>query len=55
MQVRFLRPAETEEAVAHSASDEVTEAINRAVDEIGDQADEFVAAAARRVLEKTEW
>jgi predicted RNase H-like HicB family nuclease len=39
---------------APPAPDEITEAINRAVDEIGDQADQFVAAAARRVLEKTE-
>lgn len=35
--------------------DAVTDAINRAVREIGDQRDEFAAAAARRVLEKTEW
>lgn len=43
------------EYIARHAPDEVTDAINRAVDEIGDQSDEFVAAAARRVLEKTEW
>jgi metal-responsive CopG/Arc/MetJ family transcriptional regulator len=43
------------EYIARHAPDEVTEAINRAVDEIGDQPDEFVAAASRRVLEKTEW
>lgn len=43
------------EYIARHAPDEVTDAINRAVDEIGDQTDEFVAAAARRVLEKTEW
>ena len=43
------------EYIARHASDEVTDAINRVVDEIGDQQDEFVAAAARRVLEKTEW
>ena len=43
------------EYIARHAPDEVTDAINRAVDEIGDQRDEFVAAAARRVLEKTEW
>lgn len=41
--------------MARHAPDEVTEAINRAVDEIGDLTDEFVAAAARRVLEKAEW
>jgi metal-responsive CopG/Arc/MetJ family transcriptional regulator len=43
------------EYIARHAPDEVTDAINRAVDEIGDQTDEFVATAARRVLEKTEW
>jgi metal-responsive CopG/Arc/MetJ family transcriptional regulator len=43
------------EYIARHAPDEVTDAINRAVDEIGDQKDEFVAVAARRVLEKTEW
>jgi metal-responsive CopG/Arc/MetJ family transcriptional regulator len=43
------------EYIARHSPDEVTDAINRAVDEIGDQTDEFVAAASRRVLEKTEW
>jgi hypothetical protein len=43
------------EYISRHAPDEVTDAINRAVDEIGDQTDDFVAAAARRVLEKTEW
>ena len=43
------------EYIARHAPDEVTDAINRAVDEIGDQRDEFVVAAARRVLEKSEW
>lgn len=47
--------AALKEYIARHAPDEVTDAINRAVDEIGDQRDEFVAAAARRVLEKTEW
>jgi metal-responsive CopG/Arc/MetJ family transcriptional regulator len=42
------------EYMARHAPDEVTDAINRAVEGI-DQEDEFVAAAARRVLEKTEW
>lgn len=42
------------EYIARHSPDEVTDAINRAVDEIGDQKDEFVAAAARRVLEKIE-
>jgi metal-responsive CopG/Arc/MetJ family transcriptional regulator len=43
------------EYIARHGPDEVTDAINRAVDEIGDQRDEFAAAAARRILEKTEW
>lgn len=43
------------EYMARHAPDEITDAINRAVDEIGDQTDEFVAAASRRTLEKTEW
>jgi metal-responsive CopG/Arc/MetJ family transcriptional regulator len=43
------------EYMARHAPDEVTEAINRAIDEIGDQKDEFVAAASRRVLERTDW
>jgi metal-responsive CopG/Arc/MetJ family transcriptional regulator len=43
------------EYIARHAGDEVTDAINRVVDEISEPKDEFVAAAARRVLEKTEW
>ena len=43
------------EYIARHAPDEITEAINQAVAEVGDQADEFVAAASRRVLNKTEW
>jgi predicted transcriptional regulator len=43
------------EYMARHAPDEVTDAINRAVDDMGDQKDKFVATAARRVLEKTEW
>ena len=43
------------EYMARHSPDEVTVAINQALENIGDQKDEFVAAAARRVLEKTEW
>jgi predicted transcriptional regulator len=43
------------EYMARHAPDEITDAINRVVDETGEQHDDFVAAAARRVLEKTEW
>jgi metal-responsive CopG/Arc/MetJ family transcriptional regulator len=43
------------EYIARHAPDEVTDAINRAIDAVGDQVDEFVAAASRRVVAKTEW
>jgi metal-responsive CopG/Arc/MetJ family transcriptional regulator len=47
--------AALKEYIARHAPDEVTDAINRAVDGIGDQTDDFVAAGARRILEKTQW
>jgi len=43
------------EYVVRHAPDEVTETLNRAVDQVGQQRDEFVAESARRILEKTEW
>ena len=43
------------EYVARHAPEEVTEAMNRVCTEIGDQPDEFVAAAGRRLLRKAEW
>jgi metal-responsive CopG/Arc/MetJ family transcriptional regulator len=43
------------EYIARHAPDEVTDSINRAIEEIGEQQDDFVTAASRRVLEKTEW
>lgn len=43
------------EYVARHSPDEVTEAINRVCDQVGDQSDEFVGAAARRILKNTEW
>jgi metal-responsive CopG/Arc/MetJ family transcriptional regulator len=43
------------EYVARHSPDEVTEAINRVCDQVGDQHDEFVSEAARKILEKTEW
>ena len=43
------------EYIARHSPDEVTVAINQALESIEDQKDEFVTAAARRVLEKTEW
>lgn len=43
------------EYVARHAPDEVTAAMNRVCSEMGDEADEFAAVAARRVLERVEW
>jgi metal-responsive CopG/Arc/MetJ family transcriptional regulator len=39
------------------SDDEITEAMNRAVDEIGEEARDraFVRAAASRILRRTEW
>ncbi len=43
-----------EYAERHSP-DEVTQAMDRVCTMVKDQEDEFVSAASRRVLEKTEW
>jgi hypothetical protein len=43
------------EKMENAQADERTDAIDRALDEVGDQSDEFVAAAARRIFEATEW
>jgi metal-responsive CopG/Arc/MetJ family transcriptional regulator len=43
------------EYVARHAPDEITDALNRVCDAVGDEPDEFVTAAARRVLENSEW
>ena len=43
------------EYVERHAPDEITEAMNQVVAEVGRGADEFVATAARRVIEQTEW
>jgi metal-responsive CopG/Arc/MetJ family transcriptional regulator len=43
------------EYLARHSADKVTEVMNAACDEIGDAKDAFVSAAARRVLEKSEW
>jgi len=43
------------EYLARHAPDEVTEAMNRACAEAGAATDPFVSAAARRVLERSEW
>jgi metal-responsive CopG/Arc/MetJ family transcriptional regulator len=44
----------SEYLVRHSP-EEVTEAMNRVVEAVGEQSDLFVRRAARRVLERTEW
>ena len=41
--------------LARHAPDEVTEAMDRACAELGETKDPFVAAAARRILERSEW
>ena len=43
------------EYVARHAPDEVTEAMDRVCAGVGDPPDGFVAAAARRILERSAW
>lgn len=43
------------EFLARHAPDTVTEAMNQACADIGDQRSPFTGEAARRVLEQTEW
>ena len=43
------------EYLARHAPDEVTEAMNQVVDQLNEPTGPFVAAAARRILERTEW
>ncbi|HLK11309.1 MAG TPA: hypothetical protein VKW76_08005 [Candidatus Binatia bacterium] len=43
------------EYLARHAPDEVTEAMNGVVDRLKQPTDPFVSAAARRVLERSEW
>lgn len=43
------------EYLARHAPDEITEAMNRACEEFGQPEGKFVAEAARRVLERSEW
>lgn len=44
-----------QEYLARHAADEVTEAMNRVCAELGETKNPFVSAAARRVLERSEW
>lgn len=43
------------EYVARHDTDEITDAMNRVCEEVGDSKDPFVTSAARRVLERSEW
>jgi len=43
------------EYLARHAPDEVTEAMNKVLGRVKETPDAFVAEAARRILERTEW
>ena len=43
------------EYLARHTPEEVTEAMNRVCDALGDQQDMFVETAARRTLKRSEW
>lgn len=43
------------EYLARHTADKVTESMNQALEQIGEEQDAFVAAAARRTLERTQW
>jgi metal-responsive CopG/Arc/MetJ family transcriptional regulator len=43
------------EYVARHSPDEVTEAINRVVSDVGSEVDPFLEHAAARISERTEW
>jgi hypothetical protein len=47
--------ASTRELMASDAQDDVTEAIDRVVADVGDGSDPFATAAATRVLERCDW
>jgi hypothetical protein len=46
---------ERAERLARHSPDEVTDALDRVVDEVGDGTDPFVIAAGRQTLASTEW
>ena len=50
-----LYAAALHEYVTHHARGEVTEAMTRACEAVGDTDDAFLAAAGRRVLDRVEW
>jgi len=43
------------EYLSRHAPDEVTEAMNHVIDQLNKPTDPFVTAAARRILEQSEW
>jgi predicted transcriptional regulator len=43
------------EYLARHENDEITEAMNAALTEVGQTGDPFVTAAASRILERTDW
>jgi metal-responsive CopG/Arc/MetJ family transcriptional regulator len=43
------------EYLARQRDDEITEAWNRVIDEVGEEADPFTNEAARRTLKRSEW
>lgn len=43
------------EFVARHAPDRLTEAMNRVIEEVGADVDEFTRKASRRALEQSEW
>jgi metal-responsive CopG/Arc/MetJ family transcriptional regulator len=43
------------EYLARHAPDRITEAMDRVVSEVGEEVDEFVTEASRRVLSRVEW
>ena len=43
------------EYISRHASEDVTDALDRVCDGLGNQNDEFVSSAARRILERSEW
>lgn len=43
------------EYVARHSPDEITDALNRVLDDVGAATDPFVDRAARRVLDNSEW
>ena len=44
-----------DEYVTRRDPDEITDAVNRVVAKVGVRPDPFVRAAARRILQRTEW